>query len=413
MSLILLFSHAWMRFRYYETFMFLHISLSIVTLVSLFVHTSIFEGQYDFYLWPVVVIWVLDRLLRLFRIVYFNFRARMSRDIVRCTETVATYNKQSDVMRLEIRPASSDVAPEPGQFYDIYQPGTLTGWENHPFTLGAWTGVSSGTTEVDSNEEEERKLSHSSSSSAFSETSCSSASSSYESLIHQRSSPEVSATRSLIFWVRPYDGWTKKLRNQCLKSSTKTIHPRLLLEGPYGQTHPLHSFDTVLLIAGGTGIASAVPYILSHITHANVHSPRTTKLHLVWTARQKSFIEDLCVSELAPALQREDFSAEFFTTRSHLDTEVSEVHDRHQHQEQHHEQDSSLQVAPVRYPEIRHERPNIRASILDMAAEYRQGRIAVLVCGPAGMADESRAAVVEAMKRGARGLEYFEEAFGW
>ena len=41
------------------------------------------------------------------------------------------------------------------------------------------------------------------------------------------------------------------------------------------------------------------------------------------------------------------------------------------------------------------------------------GSTAVLVCGPAQMADDARKAAVEAVADGHAGLGYFEEYFGW
>ena len=59
-------------------------------------------------------------------------------------------------------------------------------------------------------------------------------------------------------------------------------------------------------------------------------------------------------------------------------------------------------------------RPAIGEIIERSAAAARaEGRsLAVIVCGPAGMADATRAATARAMKMGGE-VEYFEESFGW
>lgn len=410
MSLLWVFSHAWIRVKFYESFLMLHIALSIVTLACLFAHTAIFEGAYDPYLWPVVAIWCCDRFLRLVRIICLNFRLRYGKSMIRTTSATAIYNKESDVIRLEIRPAFAEATPAAGQFYYIYQPSTWTGYENHPFTLGAWSPAPLDEAEEPDMESNDKPTeSHNTSNFGTASSSSSSVDTPNEPLIHQTTPQDQPTPTTLIFWIRPYDGWTRKLRNSCLNAANRTSHPTLLLEGPYGHTSPLHSYATVLLIAGGTGIASAVPYILSHVSQTTHHnSTRTSNIHLVWTARQKAFIEDVCNEELAPALQREDFRASFFTTREPSGMDASALYD---------ERAPEGKATKARLPEIRvrHERPDIRGLIAQAAREEEEvgGSVAVLVCGPAGMADEARSAVYEAMRGGCRGIRYFEEAFGW
>lgn len=67
--------------------------------------------------------------------------------------------------------------------------------------------------------------------------------------------------------------------------------------------------------------------------------------------------------------------------------------------------------------EISYCRPNIRETILNVVDRVHAdgsagGKIAILTCGPASMADEARAAVHTALKDGKSCIEYFEESFG-
>lgn len=227
------------------------------------------------------------------------------------------------------------------------------------------------------------------------------------------SSPESSlqgegATR-LTFYVRPYDGWTKRLRNQCIKSNGIT-RQKLFIEGPYGHKAPIHRFDTVVMITGGTGISSALPYILDDPRRASTGVSKTTKMQLVWAAKQDAFIQDLCSKELAPALSRPDFEGTFFHTAAN--GPVYPVSD-------------SDEIAPVESKtaslaqrhivEVQCGRPDIRKIIGGAAIEAKTHgtSVVVLVCGPATMADETRAAVHAELKAGCRTMEYVEDAFGW
>jgi len=135
---------------------------------------------------------------------------------------------------------------------------------------------------------------------------------------------------------------------------------------------------------------------------------RTVNVGLIWTARQKAFIQEICKGELTDFLGREDFEAEFFTTGSSSAEGTSLLSEETLRM-------GEVNDADLPAIEIRHERPDIRSIILDTAKEesLAGAKLAVLVCGPAGMADEARDAVHRAMKSGCKNVSYFEEAFGW
>lgn len=304
--------------------------------------------------------------------------------MIRRTHTVASYSKASDVIRIDISTDSFLTKPAAGQFYYIYQPTTWQGYENHPFTLGAWSSESSITDEsvnpllARSSFEEETGQETSIESQRFSQR-----------------------ENTLTFWVRSYDGWTKRLQDECLQSPTLTVHPTMLVEGPYGHHCPIASFESVLLIAGGTGIASAVPYILEHVSLTMAAKTNTTQMHLLWTARQAAFIHEVFNRELKPVSERDDLSADLFYTRQTGRQKIGEA-----------ERDEGAEDL---VPEMQFGRPDIAGAIAKAAtrAEMTGTSVAVLVCGPPAMADEARMAVHRSLKRGCFAVEYFEESFGW
>ncbi|KAG9674167.1 putative plasma membrane ferric-chelate reductase, partial [Aureobasidium melanogenum] len=332
MCLLLLLSASWLRIKFYEIFLFLHIVLSVATLVGCFLHTSIFDARYDAYLWPI---------------------------------------------------NSFLTQPAPGQFYYLYQPSNWQGYENHPFTLGAWSLQSLASEGADTYLLQDDDLPN--------EFDQSDPGPRYQSIV-----------RTLTFWIRPYDGWTRRLRDECLQAPTRIIEPTVLLEGPYGHHRPISSFESVLLIAGGTGIASAVPYILEHMALSKAGKSDTTHMHLLWTARQVSFLEEVFAQELRFAAQRDNFSADLFFTRQSEGPRHGE------------EQSRSEENAYLR-SRLQYGRPDIAAAIAKAAirAEMTGTKVAVLVCGPPAMADEARLAVHRSLKQGCHSLQYFEESFGW
>ncbi|KAL4792196.1 ferric reductase NAD binding domain-containing protein [Aspergillus venezuelensis] len=259
----------------------------------------------------------------------------------------------------------------------------------------------------------------------------------------------------------PYDGWTRRLRDQCRKASNKgagtaVVTPKILLEGPYGHSAPLHTFDTVLIIVGGTGIAAAVPYIIDHVSRVTKASTRVLRIRLVWAARTREMYERVFADALAGLLRDGDVETTVFCTGSKSavgapaspmvndldagtpptptpapsmasrnsisasdpdETNVADIVES--------KKEADIDVSPLnitttvpttgRSVTFCSGRPDVRSIIRNEAQEARENslRLAVLTCGPAQMADDCRKTVYEVMKTGFMDVEYFEEAFGW
>ncbi|GAB1198206.1 hypothetical protein APSETT444_007518 [Aspergillus pseudonomiae] len=292
---------------------------------------------------------------------------------------MATYSKDADVIRLDIQAvgactAQSTTSPFTSSSNTKQAPHFMTGAlnEKNPFT--------STTTEIFTQE--------------------------------TQSSTTAPTPGNLVFWIRPYNGWTKQMKNQCLRSSSDDSTENgyyqasisISLEGPYGHTLPLHHYGTVLMIVGGTGIATAVPYIHDHVSRLSKtgsrrpgdNSTQTSNLTLVWACRGHEFMEQLCGRELASALELEGFTGRFHCTKG-CDSHCAAVDDK----------DGELR--------IERGRPNIENIIYGVATEAQivKHRMAVLTCGSAHMSDEVRRSVHSILKKGYEGIEYFEEAYSW
>ncbi|KAJ5552043.1 hypothetical protein N7535_000010 [Penicillium sp. DV-2018c] len=400
MILLLVTSLDRIRIATYELFLLSHVVLSIIALIGCFYHTVIFDGnQYWKYLWPSVTIWVIDRLLRILRLCYCNLYVNVSnKGLLSISTSRMTYDEAADVVRLEINPGQPSLQPSPGQYYFLYQPFRLTWWESHPFTVAAWSYAGDSV------------------SSAYTRKQIQALDVSYLPLLgggasgrhYQRDSengssgPDGMPKLKLVFWLRPYDGWTRQLRERCLRSAANTAEPTILLEGPYGHTFPLWQYDSVLLIAGGTGIASVAPYIQDHLRRsvedrngslAN-EKTRVRNMALVWTTKQREFIQDVCLHELKPALEREDFCASFYATRG--------------------PPACFEDLSGIRL-NIQSRRPHLQSLIINRADDVCSAgfSLAILVCGPPGLADEARAAAHLAMRQGHRTIKFVEESFTW
>ena len=375
-------------------------------------HTEIFDGEWDPYLWPLVAIWVFDRLVRIGRVVYSNISLRTRRKIV-LTCTVVIYDMGAHLITMNITPGSKTLKPSAGQHYFIYQPLSLKCWENHPFTPASWhhdglaehvqaTGRLGKVSESAPDNEVQIHPSETSTEDSFS-------SSSQEN--HEAPSHDVD-TR-LTFYLRPFDSWTSGLASRCLRSSGSSSNVRILIEGPYGEQYPLHTFDNVVFIVGVSGITGALPYLQEHVdaikqivdSHSQRQTTRTRNITLIWTAKQSAMITSIFERELQPLTGREDMSMRLHATSPKESPDTIE---------------DTVDKAPETVTselDIVYGRPDIKGDLFHIIDDFHAagasgGRIAVFTCGPAEMADEARATVHQALKAGKRGIEYFEESFG-
>lgn len=437
-------SSLFIRRRAYEIFLLLHIALGVLVIVGLFYHTAIFNGEYDGYLWPLVAIWSFDRLARVARLAYCNVRVFAGAKRIgatRITSTTVCYHQDAHLLELRIIPSGS-VKPAAGQHYFVYQRNGWKLWENHPFTLASWSELrdlanggndaSTGLSKVISKGAAEVKdIAVTSSSSGTSSPTNTPGNCSKE-IVAAAPIATVSSSseEGLTFLVRPYDSWTRRLQTLCQRSTSldHTITTTLAIEGPYGHRAPLHHFQSVVFVIGGSGITAALPYLQEFLVHhrrprqASGHSSdnmairrtATEKVTLIWSTRQEAMITEVVNRELRSLLTVPEGLArchfhvtgpEPIADSLRLKTELA-----------------NASIGPgsgdstKNHVYVQHSRPDVNALILEAADSSAVGeKVAVFVCGPAGMADGARGAVHTFLKRMDKPMidvKYFEESFG-
>lgn len=369
MCALLGFSLYGIRRAHYEIFLVTHIVLSIVALWTMYYHVEIFKsGEWNIFIWPCLAIWILDRIMRTSRIIAFNRHFWN-------TKATVSYDSASHLVRMDVEESKNWLKPQPGTYYYIHVLNDIHyAHQNHPFTLaytssGTASSTSTPLSPIFSRPSPQRTNSNESSES--------------DALL---SPATKSASSKLVFLIRPYDGFTARLKSHCL------LHPkklRVLVEGPYGHSEPFYLYPDILFIVGGTGIA--VP--LSHLTRLLSSTSRVQHVKIVWAVREHAF--------LASVLR--DFAGLLADER--IDMEV--------HITQEKEVEAEVLGEDLKSVRIVTRRPNVAAVVQDAAQTAGQGKLAVVACGPAGMADQARKASVDALGMGYRGIEYFEESFKW
>jgi predicted ferric reductase len=370
MCALLIFSLYGLRRTHYELFLVTHIILSIVTLWTIYFHVEIFiNGEWNIFIWPCLLIWIFDRVLRAGRIIAFNRRFWN-------TEAIASYDPVSNLVRIEVDSSNNWLSPQPGTYYYIHVlDDILYAHQSHPFTLAHINSDPRSTPSTPLSPLSSRPSPHR----TFSDESTES-----DALL----TPTIKAPQTnLVFLIRPYDGFTSRLKSHCLLHQKKL---RILVEGPYGHSENLHHFPNVLFVVGGTGVA--VP--LSHISRLLSSTSQVYAIKIVWAVREHAFLASIL----------RDFSGLLCDARVDMEVHITQAN----------EVMDSVLGQDLKSVRIVTKRPDVSDVVHEAAQDAGQaGRLAVVACGPAGMADQARRASVEMLGKGYRGVEYFEESFKW
>lgn len=390
MSFLLIFSMFPIRTKYYEIFLTIHRVLAMTALVALFYHLTDAGDTYMPFIWPAVAFWCVDYLVRWCRLLVLNFKIFLRGH----TQATASYDAEHDIIRLTVFP-SFHLAVQPGQYYFLYFPTLLKGFGNHPFTLAGWVQSGDRITRG--------SLSTSSPGSISSGEKNMKEVGTQQVITHGRPSVDgdlgIQAHRTqLEFLVRPQKGLTGSLKNKIIKQGGKLSQMRILLEGPYGMSHPLHDYDTILFIAGGTGISPVLGYLQS-LRVLSQNRSVTQKLYVAWASRHESFVSEVLNRELRVARVSTDTQVDVFVTSGKGDGAAL------------------LSDGLTERISVHYGRPNaykLVTALVNDDAPHNTESIAVFVCGPAGLSDDTRYAVKTIIgKRPGSKIDYYEEEFGW
>jgi NAD(P)H-flavin reductase len=205
---------------------------------------------------------------------------------------------------------------------------------------------------------------------------------------HRLETHLLALSTSMNFLIRPYDSFTSRLRDAAASRPAASL--RVLVEGPYGHTHPFHNFHSVLFLVGGSGIV--VP--LTHIESLVRSSSQTRSVRIVWAVRETGFATEVLQADFRKTLDSEKVSIDIYFTQDNDET------------------GDQLRTWPKEV-RVLYGRPDIGEEVEYAAQSVDSGSLAVVACGPAKLADDSRRSVVDMLRRGYSRVEYFEESFKW
>ena len=184
-----------------------------------------------YWFWVSFIIWGLDRLLRLVRLVTFNHSyfglKKGPGTLDACVELLSPH-----IVRLRLR-RPPHFRWSPGQIVYLTMPGVSTiPFEAHPFTIAS-VDTADWETRPDTTPKAEEEA-------------------------PAGTGPHW---KELVFFINVHRGFTKRLRDIAEKGGKAKV----FIDGPYGNPPPLMEYDTLVFIAGGSGVSFTLPLFLGSI----------------------------------------------------------------------------------------------------------------------------------------------------
>ncbi|KAG1870842.1 ferric reductase NAD binding domain-containing protein, partial [Suillus subluteus] len=369
-SILILVSLRPVRNEVYEVFFYVHFLGVLIFLVGGYYHTQGAHGSY--WIWPSFVFWAFDRFVRAVRLVvfnhsYFGFKSGTG------TMDAETELLSEDVIRLRLR-RPSHFHWSPGQTAYLIMPTVSTlPFEAHPFTIASFDSSLLSTVSAE-----------------------------------DQSSDKVMGSsgpfwKELVFFINVQEGFTKKLKEVAAKKETVKV----FVDGPYGPSPDLGSYDTSVLVAGGSGVSYTLPVLLNIIERVRKGKSSCTRVVFIWSIRGAEFvrwIEEALIKAVQLAPPSLTVSIRIFITASSPTTQPnSSREDTSSVSSSTEKKDSpvhviirkhslSLSFMSLRGVRMENGRPNIDA-LLKEEVGVTSGRMSVSVCGSQAIARSVRHAL--------------------
>lgn len=348
------------RHAFYETFLSVHIILAFIVFLTTMIHYAtghVPEANVKYLPqlpWAIAIflIWMGDRLARMFRIVYNNWSTQRG-----WTEALIE-PMPGDTTRVTLYlPRHVDVKPGTHAYLRFMG---INPWENHPFSV-AWIEQQPDVDQLKLSEKD------------------------YTAADVKRGTTNVS------FLIGAHTGFTRQLYDRACNPATQRL--KAAMEGPYAGHHQLDSYGHAVLFAGSTGITHQLSYLRPLIEGFNAGTIATRRVTLVWTMRDFEALEWVrpWMDEILRMPRRKEIlNVRLFVTRPKNSKEITS-------------QSTTVQMFPGR--------PNI-PNILKAEVEEQVGAMCVTVCGPGALADDIRAGVRNTLQYGTS-IDFVEESFTW
>lgn len=342
------------RVNFYEWFLWFHRIMAIFFICGMVYHTKTHSQSYNEFVWASVAIWVLDRFLRIIRIMASSVTAKAECKVY-----------PEEIVKVKID-YSNFWGPSPGDYVFVYFMKPVFGrWENHPFTTYP--------------------------------------------------SPVPGEEKKLVMCIRAREGKTRQLHNYICNMPKREMSCHVLLDGPYGQRFPIENNDSILLIAGGIGVTATYSYaaklralgerkqIIFLWTIRSLENLLFFKEELEFLLKDDRIQVQIFLSEssgsASPVINEKG------TTDSSspvpIPINISSLNEKY-----------GAEIPESFMSRVIYGRPNL-PEIVHHHVSSTDGSSGVLVCGPPTMNDDVRAAVTKEINESKRQVDLYVEAFNW
>ena len=208
----------------YEIFLRTHQALAILCAYSIWRHVPSKTLFPRIYLYIFAGLFGLTSVIEGITVIHRN-------GVVYHERSHAVITQSSGTVKLKIR-VSSLLKVEPGQYINLWMP-SVSFWapvQSHPFVVTTWADTPMNTLDL-------------------------------------FVVPRRGFTRQLLDYARDRNG-----------AKTKWV----IFSGPHGKSIPVGTYETVLLVADGAGIAAQLPYLKKLIHGYHTRRVLTRRIHLVW-----------------------------------------------------------------------------------------------------------------------------------
>lgn len=247
---IVISSFAPIRNLRYEIFVVQHVISFIAFVASVYIHVPKYAKVY---VYIPIGLYAFDRTVRAVRMVYRNLAIfhKNSKGVLSCKAHITALPGHATRIAIEDPPLKSW---SPGQHVFLSFP-TISPLQSHPFTIA---------------------------------------------------STPLSDSGKLSFVVRAHAGFSRRLYNRAnsvLPTTSKPSKENLLtviIDGPYGRPPNFQQYDTIVLIAGSTGVTFTIPILLQVLQ--STHPICVRRIEFVWIVKSGPQFEWFA-DEISLALQ--------------------------------------------------------------------------------------------------------------
>ncbi|KAJ5276525.1 uncharacterized protein N7525_002882 [Penicillium rubens] len=237
----------WFRQWSYEVFLRGHQILAGLFVYGTWQHLPLQSASSKIYLFVAVGTFVLTFLLELITLLYNNGLFAGNGTPRAIVSFSAMESKEGLVVNaVHIRVLlPRRVKVQAGQYINLWMPSvSLCSWmQTHPFTVTSWSKGKQDTVEL---------------------------------------------------LVKPCSGFTADLLRHAPAAAGSSVSFLALFTGPHGVSEKVSNYESILLLASGSGIAVAIPYLKKMIYGYNTCTSQVRRLHLVWQVES--------VDKMTPAL---------------------------------------------------------------------------------------------------------------